>query len=161
MLIGSSATCVNGLLNSIGCASHPSRQWPGSATSGNHAPCRPSLRRRKRQQSPQICLAFHIARPSWIWAADDKQAAKAQFEHRFQLEGEPTAGAAAFSPAMTRARSRSTAGRRSRKSRFGWSRRSFGSTNLKAGENHLESLRHQRWPEPGWLIVQPRGARGR
>ena len=88
---------------------------------------------------------------SWIWAADDKQAAKAQFEHRFQLEGEPTAAQLLFTcdDACT---VKINGGKAIEKKSLWMEPKIVRITNLKAGENHLEVSATNDGPSPAGLL---------
>ena len=88
---------------------------------------------------------------SWIWAADDKQAAKAQFEHRFQLEGEPTAAQLLFTcdDACT---VKINGGKAIEKKSLWMEPKIVRITNLKAGENHLEVSAANDGPSPAGLL---------
>ena len=88
---------------------------------------------------------------SWIWAADDKQAAKAQFEHRFQLEGEPTAAQLLFTcdDACT---VKINGGKAIEKKSLWMEPKIVRITNLKAGENHLEISATNDGPSPAGLL---------
>ena len=88
---------------------------------------------------------------SWIWAADDKQAAKAQFEHRFQLKGEPTAAQLLFTcdDACT---VKINGGKAIEKKSLWMEPKIVRITNLKAGENHLEVSAANDGPSPAGLL---------
>ncbi|MDB4707127.1 PSD1 and planctomycete cytochrome C domain-containing protein [Akkermansiaceae bacterium] len=88
---------------------------------------------------------------SWIWAADDKQAAKTQFEHRFQLEGEPTAAQLLFTcdDACT---VKINGGKAIEKKSLWMEPKIVRITNLKAGENHLEVSATNDGPSPAGLL---------
>lgn len=89
---------------------------------------------------------------SWIWAADDKQAAKAQFEHRFQLEGEPTAGQLLFTcdDACT---IKINGGKAIEKKSLWMEPKVVQITNLKEGENHIEISATNDGPSPAGLLI--------
>ena len=89
---------------------------------------------------------------SWIWAADDKQAAKALFEHRFRLEGEPSAAQLLFTcdDACT---IKINGGKAIEKKSLWMEPKVVQITNLKEGENHIEISATNDGPSPAGLLI--------
>ena len=89
---------------------------------------------------------------SWIWAADDKQAGKVLFEHRFQLEGEPTAAQLLFTcdDACT---IKINGGKAIEKKSLWMEPKVVRITNLKEGENHIEISATNDGPSPAGLLI--------
>ncbi len=89
---------------------------------------------------------------AWIWAADDKKAAKALFEHRFRLEGEPSAAQLLFTcdDACT---IKINGGKAIEKKSLWMEQKVVQITNLKEGENHIEISATNDGPSPAGLLV--------
>ena len=89
---------------------------------------------------------------AWIWAADDKQAAKALFKHRFRLEGEPSAAQLLFTcdDACT---IKINGGKPIEKKSLWMEPKVVRITNLKEGENHIEISATNDGPSPAGLLI--------
>jgi hypothetical protein len=107
---------------------------------------------RKETAKPADLPRVPHSSAAWIWAADDKQAAKALFEHRFRLEGEPSAAQLLFTcdDACT---IKINGGKAIEKKSLWMEPKVVRITNLKEGENHIEISATNDGPSPAGLLI--------